>query len=178
MEFNKFFTNIGNELANNFESQDRETFRNFLNSPVLTSFCLLETNEYEIKHLIERINTKKATGYDELPAKFLQNSASLIAKPLAELFNLSITTGEYPDFLKIAKVLPIHKKGEHSDMNNYRPISILSHLNKIFETIISKQIKNYLQKHNILYKYQYGFRENHSTDHAVIELVDSIKKLH
>ena len=88
---------------------------------------------------------------------------------------MSINTGEYPDFLKIAKVLPIYKKGEHSDMNNYRPISILSHLNKIFETIISKQIKDFLKKHNILYKYQYGFRENHSTDHALINIVDSIK---
>ena len=88
---------------------------------------------------------------------------------------LSISTGEYPDFLKIAKVLPIHIKGEHSDMNNYRPISILSHLNKIFETIISKQIKIFLKKQNILYRYQYGFRENHSTDHALINIVDSIK---
>ena len=60
-------------------------------------------------------------------------------------------------------------------MNNFRPISILSHLNKIFETVISNQIKNFLKKHGILYKYQYGFRENHSTDHALIEIVDSIK---
>ena len=60
-------------------------------------------------------------------------------------------------------------------MNNYRPISILSHLNKIYETIISKQIKSFLQKHNILYKFQFGFRENHSTDHALIKVVDGIK---
>ena len=60
-------------------------------------------------------------------------------------------------------------------MSNYRPISILSHLNTIFETIISKQIKNFLKKQNILYRYQYGFRENHSTDHALINIVDSIK---
>lgn len=61
------------------------------------------------------------------------------------------------------------------DMNNYRPISMLSHINKILETIISKQIKSFLKKHNILYEYQYGFRENRSTNHALIEIVDSIK---
>ena len=129
-EFNKFFTSIGNNLANNFENQDRNNFREFLNNPVLESFSLIETSEYEIKYHLEKINIKKSTGFDDLPAKFLKISATLIAKPLAKLFNLSINTGEYPDFLKIAKVLPIYKKGEHSDMNNYRPISILSHLIK------------------------------------------------
>ena len=172
---NNFFTNIGNKLADKFDNQHRENFREYLNNPVLESFCLLETSELEVKYHIEKIDVKKATGYDDLPAKFIKNSASLISEPLAKLFNLSITNGEYPDFLKIAKVLPIHKKGEHADMNNYRPISILSHINKIFETIISKQMKNFINKHNIFYKYQYGFRANHSTNHALIEIVDSIK---
>ena len=174
-EFNHFFTNIGSNLANKFDNQERDTFREYLTPPILESFCLLETSKQEVEHYIEMINVKKATGYDELPAKFLKNSASLIAEPLSKLFNLSISNGEYPDFLKVAKVLPIHKKGVHTDMNNFRPISILSHINKIFETIISNQIKNFLKKHNILYKYQYGFRESHSTDHALIEIVDSIK---
>ena len=174
-EFNDFFTNIGSNLANNFDNQHSDTFREYLNNPVLESFCLLETNIFEVKHFIEKINIKKATGYDDLPAKFLRISASLIAEPLSKIFNLSISNGEYPNFLKIAKVLPIHKKGVHTNMNNFRPISILSHINKIFETIISNQIKNFLKKHGILYKYQYGFRENHSTDHALIEIVDSIK---
>ena len=163
-EFNKFFTDIGSNLASNFDNRHRDTFRKYLNTPVLDSFCLLETNELEVK-----------TGYDDLPAKFLRHSASLIAEPLSRLFNLSISSGEYPNFLKIAKVLSIHKKGVQTNMNNFRPISILSHLNKIFETIISNQIKNFLKKHDILCKYQYGFRENHSTDHALIEIVDSIK---
>ena len=174
-EFNKFFTDIGSNLASNFDNRHRDTFRKYLNTPVLDSFCLLETSELEVRHFIEKINVKKATGYDDLPAKFLKHSATLIAEPLSRLFNLSISSGEYQNFLKIAKVLPIHKKGVHTNMNNFRPISILSHLNKIFETIISNQIKNFLKKHGILYKYQYGFRENHSTDHALIEIVDSIK---
>ena len=129
----------------------------------------------EIKYLMEKINPKKATGSDDLPGKFLNISAPIVAAPLAKLINLSISTGEYPDILKIAKVLPIYKKGEHTDMNNYRPISILTHMNKIYETIICNQLKSFLNKHNVFYKYQYGFREKHSTDHALIEIVDGIK---
>ncbi|CAL4122229.1 unnamed protein product, partial [Meganyctiphanes norvegica] len=60
-------------------------------------------------------------------------------------------------------------------MNNYRPISILSHLNKVYETIICEQMKSFLNKQNVFYKYQYGFREKHSTDHALIEIMDGIK---
>ena len=67
---------------------------------------------------MEKINPKKATGHDELPGKFLNISASIAAEPLAKLFNLSISTGEYPDVLKIARVLPIHKKGDRTDVNN------------------------------------------------------------
>ena len=58
-ELNKFFTNIGNNLSNNFENQNRETFRDYLNNPILESFFLLETHEYEIKYYIEKINIKK-----------------------------------------------------------------------------------------------------------------------
>ena len=124
---------------------------------------------------MEKINPKKSTGSDELPGIFTNISAPIVAETLSKLFNLSIRNGEYPDALKIAKVIPIYKKGEHTDVNNYRPISILTHLNKIFETIICNQMKSFLDKHNIFYKYQYGFRDKHSTDHALIEIVDGIK---
>ena len=124
---------------------------------------------------MSKINPKKSTGSDDLPGIFINISAPVVADTLSKLFNLSIRKGEYPDVLKIAKVIPIYKKGDHTDVNNYRPISILTHLNKIFETIISNQMKSFLNKHNIFYKYQYGFHEKHSTDHALIEIVDGIK---
>ena len=171
---NKFFTNIGHSLAQTINNEPND-YKEYLGNPIVQSFNLCETSPPEIKYLMEKINPKKATGHDELPGKFLNISATIAAEPLAKLFNLSISTGEYPDILKIARVLPIYKKGESTDMNNYRPISILTHLNKIYETIICNQMKSFLNKHNVLYKYQYGFREKHSTDHALIEIVDGIK---
>ena len=107
--------------------------------------------------------------------KFIKLSSSILAPTLVKLFNLSIRTGVYPDLLKVAKVIPIFKKGDSSSVNNYRPISILSPINKIFEKIIYSRLIKYIDKSNILYKYQYGFRKKHSTEHALIELVDQIR---
>ena len=95
---------------------------------------------------------------------------------LSQIINISIKTGNYPDQLKIAKVIPIYKKGSSSDPSNYRPISILSNINKIFEKILHKRLFSYLNKFNILYKYQFGFRKGHSTTQALIELTDNIKR--
>ena len=77
--------------------------------------------------------------------------------------------------LKIAKVLPIFKKGSKSLVSNYRPISVLSCINKIFEKLLAKRIYSFLEKQNVLYEFQYGFRTGHSTTHALIEITDRIK---
>ena len=94
---------------------------------------------------------------------------------LEKVLNLSLSAGVYPSNLKVAKVIPIFKKGDSKSMNNYRPISILSTLNKIYERILYNRLINYIEKFNLFYKYQFGFRTNHSTEHALIEIVDQIR---
>ena len=100
----------------------------------------------------------------------------MIAPILCEIFNLFIKTGEYPDPLKIAKVIPIFKKGDPSLASNYRPISVLSCINKIYEKILFRRLYNFLEKYNILYEFQFGFRQGHSTEHALVEIIDKIKQ--
>ena len=133
------------------------------------------TTEKEIDREIDNLNPKKSSGYDDVSAKFVQLCKNIISKPLKLIFNQAISTGEYPDKLKIAKVLPIFKKGATNTLSNYRPISVLSVLNKIFEKLLYKRLYKFLNKHKVLYEYQFGFRQGHSTSHALIEIIDSIK---
>ena len=85
-----------------------------------------------------------------------------------------ITTGIFPDSLKIAEIIPIYKKGKPTDLSNYRPISLLPTISKIFELIIHIHLQEYLNRNNLLAEQQYGFRLNHSTEYAAVKLVDYI----
>ena len=90
------------------------------------------------------------------------------------VINQSLVTGIFPDELKIAKVKPLHKKGDKSCLNNYRPISLLPTISKVFERVMHSQIYEYFNTNNLLSEQQYGFRSQHSTELAAIKLVDSI----
>ena len=108
---------------------------------------------------------------------FLKNArvAQLFAPCLARLINQSLHTGIFPDKLKIAKVIPLFKeKGDDFDFENYRPISLLSVLSKIYERVVFDQIYEYFHSNNLFYESQYGFRKGHSTEHALLELYDRI----
>ena len=88
---------------------------------------------------------------------------------------MSFLKGEYPDLLKIVKVIPIHKGGSTQDINNYRPISLLSIFDKIIEKLAHKRLYNFLIEHNILYENQFGFRKNNSTGFALAQITEMIK---
>ena len=85
--------------------------------------------------------------------------------------NASILEGTYPDKLKLAKVIPIFKSGDDFDPNNYRPISLLSVFNRIFEKLMYKRLKSFFEVNDLFYESQYSFREKHSTRHAIIDIV-------
>ena len=100
--------------------------------------------------------------------------APAIIKPLTLLINQVLNTGTFPDKLKIAKVIPIFKKGDPSLFENYRPISLLPAISKVLEKIIALQLSSYFEKNKLLFDNQYGFRPKHSTEHAALELIDRI----
>ena len=92
------------------------------------------------------------------------------------MINVSFNKGIFPDFLKVANVVPIHKKGEKLDPNNYRPISLLSNISKLYEKAMHIWLTNFLRKNKVLLSYQFGFRNNYSTNHAFISLTEITRK--
>ena len=97
-------------------------------------------------------------------------------KPLANLINLSFSTGLFPKILKQAKIISIFKKGDQQDCNNYTPISLLSNISKIIEKLVHRQLYGFLEFNNYLHTNQFGFRYLHSTNHALITITEKIRK--
>ena len=130
--FNKFFCEIGEQLASNFSNHSNSDYSKFLKDPAPQSFFLYKTNVTEIINTVRNLKNTNSTGHDEFSNKFIKLSLPILAPALETFFNLSISTGIYPDKLKIAKVIPIFKKEATTSVSNYRPISIVSSINIIF----------------------------------------------
>ena len=128
-----------------------------------------------ILKLLKQLNPAKSAGIDNLTGKFLKEGAPVLASPITDLVNLSISLSLFPDDCKIAKLKPLYKREAKTKPKNYRPISLLPLLSKIIERIIHNQTQEFLDKNNILYKYQSGFRKHHSTDTCLSYLTDKVK---
>ena len=121
--------------------------------------------------------SNKPVGSSYIPNMVLHMIKFVIAEPLAEILNLSFETGIYIDKLKISRVVPIFKeKGNNLLKENFRPISLLSNINKIFEKSMHKRIYGFFEERGILFKNQFGFRKRHSTVHALIGITEDIRK--
>ena len=123
--------------------------------------------ENELITTIKKLDSSKATGLDGISAKILKLSANIISR----LYFISYN-GQFPDTLKEAKILPIHKGGPKSDPSNYRPIFILPTISKIIENQVTKHMFGFLNKHKLLHKAKSGFRRKHSCNTALVNLLD------
>ena len=129
----------------------------------------------EVRQTVMSMKNSSA-GWDEFPALVAKQSIDSYIEPLTCLINRSFKDGIFPNELKLARVVPIFKCGDSTAPSNYRPISILSFFSKIFEKLLYKCLLNFLDANDIIYKYQFGFRERHSTQLAIISLVEKITK--
>lgn len=171
--FNDFFCSIGPQLAASIHSnQDINKFNTLTTHRA--SVFLEPASTQEVILLIKELKNGKSCGVDGISAEFMKLHHNVFAVLLRDLFNECASTGSFPDFLKVARVIPIHKGGNKSDINNYRPISILSVLSKVLEKLLVTRLANFLRHHDLLYNRQYGFREGASTWTAACELVDEI----
>ena len=140
-----------------------------------TGFRFQYVSVLEVKNILSSMNSNKSAGADDLPPRLLRDSANAISKPLSRIINQSLQTGVFPTAFKEAKVLPLFKSGAASDINNYRPISILPALSKVVERVVHNQLSNYLEENNLLLKCQYGFRKERSTERAATVFLDEVR---
>ena len=124
--------------------------------------------------MIDKLPSKTSSGVDGISTNLLKDIQYLISKPLMLTINQCLETGIFPSKLKTAKVIPILKRGDEIIFYNYRAISILPSISKVFERIICNQIHNYFHVNYLYFCSQYGFRKENSTELAVLELIDSI----
>ena len=113
---------------------------------------------------------------NSIPIKILKLAKEQIAEHLCFIYKLPFTIGIFPDSLKITKVTPVYKKGSKLKCANYRPITLLSNLDKITEKLMHKRLLRFLNNQIVLYKKQFGFQKSFSTAHAVTSLIENTEK--
>ena len=156
-DFNKHFSSIADTIRAKIPESDTD-FRTLKNSPAYSFFAdNIHTNE--VTKIINSLGPESA-GPCSIPNTILKTVLIDICEILTKIFNLFIQTDIFPSALKTAKVVPVFKsKGSIQDVNNYRPISLLSNINKIFEKLIHSRVVKFLDQNNCLFNHQYRFRK-------------------
>ena len=172
--FNDFYVNVGPNLCKSLPKHTVSPM-SYLKDRNSSSMFVEPTDQTEITEIVMSLKDS-AVGWDGLSAKILKQSISFVKLPLAHVFNRSLACGVVPNELKLAKVLPLFKADSKVIFSNYRPVSVLPVMSKILEKLMYKRLLAFLNKHNILYKLQFGFRSGHSTAMALMCLVDNIAK--
>ena len=173
-EFNDFFVNIGKKLANNIDvNQNDRNVKDYIEK-VNNSFFLSPVTEEELIDVVKGCKCKYSCDYLDINMFIVKKVIKCIAKPLTYICNLSFQQGTFPEFMKIAKVLPLFKAGDTKNVSNYRPVSVLSQFSKILEKLFNKRLLSFVNSMDILSNNQYGFRSNRSTALALTEMVEMI----
>ena len=164
---------MGANLANQLNNTDAH-FTDYLlfPNPNHERFILPTIPESKVGKLIEELDEGKGVGVDKTPPKVLKWCAPVLIPLLTKLLNKCLVSGIYPDSLKIARVIPIFKGGIKNLIPSYRPISILTQINRIFEKIIRDSLYDFIK--DKLYRKQFGFRPKNSTEHPVLDLKENI----
>ena len=172
-QFNEYFATIGSVIQKALGVIGIKEESTTCNED---KFQFKEETEENIIKLIDRIRIDVATGTDDINARLIKDAKHTIAKSLTKLVNLSYSMSTFPDSMKIAIIKALHKKNCTEDPSNYRPLSILPVISKIFERSATDQIVTYLEGNRILNLTQHAYRKGHSTQTCLMEVIDYIHK--
>ena len=172
---NNFFVNIGKTVEEKIPHVSK-SFSSYLGNRNDFSIVLNPCTNDEISKYLCNLNVSKACGPNSIPTAILKSFSGTFIQPLTFVINKSLIEGVFPSLLKSASVCPIFKKNDKTNCANYRPISLLSNLSKIFERAMYDRIELFFNDFKLIYKLQYGFRKKHSTNHALLSIVEEIRK--
>ena len=175
--FAKYFSEVGKQFSNRIPSPSKpiKDYLHLIQSN-RSSLFLHPTNAQEIKKIVSKLPNKCSSGHDNISNILLKDIIDYIALALTEVFNKSMMTGKFPTVMKLAEVVPLYKSKEHSLEVNYRPISLLTTMLKVLEKLVYRRVYKFLQDTHQIYDNQFGFRANHSCEHAIGQVVSSIVK--
>ena len=175
-KFNEFFVNIATKIVEEIHpsTQNLSDAHPTAESDLSFKFSEEPLTISEVQESIEQLKNKSTVDSDGLSSIFIKRIALTISKPLLTIFSKSFSDGTIPRQLKSSKIIPLFKSGDHSSMDNYRPIALLSTFSKILEKIVCNRLSNYLEKNNLLSKFQFGFRKEHSTLHPMVHFMNKI----
>ena len=190
--FNKFYVNIVSSLGISKTncshlSNLKEIENRFENHPSIIAikeyseqnnlkFSFHNTTKEKVKSEIKKLNVKKAIRSNDIPTEIIKEHDDLFSEFIEANFNFCKNNGKFPNDLQVAEIFPTYKnKGENTDKTNYRPISILSNISKIYERIMYEQIEDYFN--DILSKYQCGFRKGHNAQNCLLLMIEKIRMI-
>ena len=173
----KYFSQVGKNFAGKIPNPTTSIseYLKCLQSNKASIF-LNPTDVWQIKKIVAKLPTKRSSGHDNISNILLKEIIENIAHVLCIIFNKSLEQGEFPSTMKLAEVVPLYKGKEHFLETNYRPISLLTTISKVSEKIVYQRVYSFLQNTGQLYDNQYGFRESHSCEHAIGQVINGIVK--
>ena len=172
--FNSFFATVGELNSRNITEHSDSSYRDYLSERIESSFEFRLVDSHDVKQIIKGIKTSQSNGHDGISSELIKLISNDIADSTTLIINQSLKSGIFPDQLKSAKVTPIYKKDDKKIITNYRPMSVLPVVSKVFETVIHEQLSDYFSSNNLFSAQQYGFRKNSSTELAALELIDCL----
>ena len=175
--FNNFFVDVAKDIGQNSITIDKNhpslvSIRNNITSEDTLSFS--PVNSTFISKQIDKLSSRKATGHDGISTKLLKLAKPVVVEPIRNMVNLSFSTATFPNRLKTAQVVPIHKKNSTLDKGNYRPVSILPIVSKIFERSINSQLTDYFNNH--FNPYLSAFRPGYGCQSTLLKTVEDWKR--
>ena len=168
--FGNYFITVPQQVASRIPQSHIDGLSHIPNN--LNSIFFSPTNVFEVTEIVK--NIKGSNSEEDIAIKVLKLGMQTFSTFICILFNECLNSGTYPSVLKEARVVPVFKSGSKVQVSNYRPISILLNINKIFEKIIYKRLYSYVENHNILTPKQFGFRSGSGTETAILQLINNI----